>query len=758
MKPPQKTRLAVWLLALTILAPAAAFLLLRQTTPTDGARLEPGARALQTGGMLVQPLVELPGGLREGDVVVSVGGIPLETWARGIFQRIDKRPEWTYGTSVPYTVIRDGSPEEIEVVLDHYPLGTAAAKNWGSMLYAPVFLLVGAFVYARRPDVPASKALLILSFSIVSATTWSLGLQISDFLFPTGFWLFKLTTVVCYLLFFVAGFHFAVLFPRPLPVLKKHPRIIPAAYGGALLLVLGWTGGSWFFSSSYLDWLDRWIGAEGICAAVFLALTIGAITQQYRVNRSGVTRQQIRWVVWAALFSGGAGLLLYIVPVALGGVSINPNFISFLILPFPVSLAISILKHNLFEIDRLINRTLVFGLLTASVGGVYLAVVWGLNQFFQTWGNLYILLVANFLAAVLFQPLRIWLSRGVNRFMYGKRDEPFEVLAKLSQRLEEAVSLQAALPTIVETVAQTIKLPYVAIAIATTSGMETATSYGKPDGSQVRFPIYNQGEVVGELVANQREADEPFTESEWRLLSSVARQSGAVVQSVLLTEDLKRSRQRLVTAQEEERRRLRRDLHDGLGPTLASHLLKIGSARSVLGRDLSLADTYLDQLEQETEDILVEIRRLVYNLRPPTLDQLGLAGAIQSFANEFNQNQDGPRQLAVRVDVPEKVSVLPAAVEVAAYRIVLEAINNASRHAGARSCRVTLRVEDALHLTICDDGSGLPEQIRHGVGFASMRERAFELGGRFWITATQGGGTEIGVSIPLDQHEAGSEG
>jgi two-component system, NarL family, sensor kinase len=751
MKNTHLTLLAVWFLALVILIPWAVFLNLRLSLPTDGARLEPGERGLLDAGVTVSPLRDLPEGLQAGDVVLAAAGRSMEEWAQLLFVGGMERPGWEMDDQIPYTVLRAGEVQEIEVTLIPYTLGAAAAKNWGSMLYAPFFLLVGTFVFVRRPELPASRVLFLLSCCITSATTWSLGLQISDFIFPGGFWLYKLTTVVYYLLFFVTGFHFAAIFPRPLPLLQGRPWIVPGAYTAAALMVIGWTGVTYRLASSTLEWLEMWITIEGICAAVFLGLTLAAFLLQFRANRSGQYRQQIRWVVWAVLFSGGAGLLFYIFPIAVGRVSINPNFISFLILPFPLSIAISILKHNLFEIDRLINRTLVYGLLTLSVGGVYLAVVGLLGLIFHTYGNWYILLAANALAALLFQPLRIWLSRGVNRFMYGERDEPFEVLSRLGRRLAETVSLPAALPALAETVAQALKLPYVAIVLSGPTGFEPVTSFGKPTEEVDAYPISNQGEIVGQLLVGLRDVDEPFNEAEQRLLGSVASHAGPVIQSVLLNADLQRSRQRLVTAQAEERRRLRRDLHDGLGPTLASHLLKLGAARSQFKHNPALADRYLGELEQETEDLLAEVRRLVYDLRPPSLDQLGLLGALRACASQHNTLPSEPAHLQVVLSLPEKLPALPAAVEVAAYRIVQEALNNAVRHAQASRCEIRLACDQALHLSITDNGLGFQGNPKPGVGLASMRERATELGGVCQINSVSAGGLSIQVSLPLFQ-------
>jgi len=223
--------------------------------------------------------------------------------------------------------------------------------------------------------------------------------------------------------------------------------------------------------------------------------------------------------------------------------------------------------------------------------------------------------------------------------------------------------------------------------------------------------------------------------------------------AVRLTSDLQRSRQRLVTALEEERRRLRRDLHDGLGPTLAGVTLEIGAARNLLGRDPAAADALLARLQAETKAATAEIRRVVYGLRPPALDELGLVGAIREEAGRFASAEHaggkaGPG-LLVSVEAPEHLDGLPAAVEVAAYRITLEALTNVARHADASRCTIHLTFHDGLELQVTDDGTGLPADYRAGVGLTSLRERAAELGGVCTIQSTPSGGTAVRAHLPI---------
>jgi signal transduction histidine kinase len=283
---------------------------------------------------------------------------------------------------------------------------------------------------------------------------------------------------------------------------------------------------------------------------------------------------------------------------------------------------------------------------------------------------------------------------------------------------------------------------------------------------------------LGELQLALRPGEQSFSAADWRLLTELARQISVSVSSAQLSHALQHAREQLVVAREEERRRLRRDLHDGLGPVLAAQRLKLGSARYFLNQDPAVADRLLAEQEQDLDAALQEVRRLIDNLRPPALDDLGLAVAIQRVAAHYCQtgsaqagNEESSRaasSLQVSVDVPNALPPLPAAVEVACYRIVQEALTNVVRHAEARHCWLTLKVvkraggaqgERVLLLTVADDGRGLEGRGMDsrglgstggsGLGLHSMRARAEELGGTMSIGPNRPLGTLLRVQLPI---------
>ncbi|MEU8261600.1 histidine kinase [Micromonospora sp. NPDC048999] len=393
---------------------------------------------------------------------------------------------------------------------------------------------------------------------------------------------------------------------------------------------------------------------------------------------------------------------------------------------------VGIARHGLFDTRAVLNRALVYGFLSVVLVAVYLVVVVALGFFA---GGLVPQVAAAVAAALAVLPLRDLAQRRINQIVYGLRDDPAAAFARLGDRLDAAGVPEDILPAAASTVAEALRLRYVAIE----AGGAILCRYGRVvPGVTEELPLPFAGETIGHLVLQTR-ADGDLAPDERRLLSDLAKQVAVAARAVVLTQELLGSRQRLVAAREEERRRLRRDLHDGLGPTLAGIALGIDTVRRATGDDGPTAEL-LATLRQATEAAVGDIRRIVYDLRPPILDELGLAGAIREQAMRLG---------AADVDVPDNLPPLPAAVEVAAYRIAVEALTNAARHAPGKPVSVQLCVNGRLELSIADDGAGLPDGYRAGVGLNSMRERAAELGGRCVVSRRDPCGTLVRAEFPL---------
>lgn len=487
---------------------------------------------------------------------------------------------------------------------------------------------------------------------------------------------------------------------------------------------------------------------------------VGFSAQVYRYLKvsTAAERQQTKWFVYGLFLSIALGALASLTyPTVLntppGG--LLPWWTPFGRLSWiaamaiiPLSLTFGVMRYRMWGIDILLNRALVYGVLTAVIVGVFILIVALLGALFQTSGNLVLSLIATAAVAILFQPLRERLQRGVNRFMYGERDDPYAVIARLGERLELTLAPDALLPTLVETVGHALKLPYVAIELKTVDNRPETPITFPPNTvrprSVVGFLLVYQHEPIGELIVAPRVGDETLSAADRRLLDTIADQAALAAHTVRLTTDLQHSRERLVTEREQERRRIRRDLHDGLGPALASITLKLDAARNLLPPNAAASEALLKELKTQTQGAIGDIRRLVYDLRPPALDELGLVGALREFASRSRSDE-----LQVSLDVTEPLPLLSAAVEVAAYRVVTEAITNVRRHAHARRCDVSVKADGALQIEIRDDGVGLPTNYQAGVGLISMRERASELGGTCLIESNPGHGTRIVATLPI---------
>jgi signal transduction histidine kinase len=378
-------------------------------------------------------------------------------------------------------------------------------------------------------------------------------------------------------------------------------------------------------------------------------------------------------------------------------------------------------------------------------------IVAALSELFRLSNNFLIAAIATGVIALLFQPLRERLQRGINRFLYGERDEPIRVLNQLGSQLENTSAPEAALPVIVDTIATTLRVPYVALEWTAEDGARVpAARYGAPRPDIVRLPLRFQNQSLGELLVAPRSPGEKFTAADLQLLDNLARQAGAVVYTARLNSQLQQSRERIINEREQERKRLRRDLHDGLGPTLASQTLKLDAALELVNGDDAAnagARKILQDLKVQTQTTVADIRRIVYELRPPALDDLGLLGALRAHLAQSNDING----LQITFNASE-LPPLSAAVQVNAYRIVLEAVTNVVKHAGAQKCIVTLSgTDNLLQLSVQDDGIGIPANPPPGVGLGSMRERAQELGGTFMVESVEPQGTRVIARLPIQQ-------
>jgi two-component system, NarL family, sensor kinase len=477
-----------------------------------------------------------------------------------------------------------------------------------------------------------------------------------------------------------------------------------------------------------------WLGYDRLIYTLFAGLVLGLVAMLGRLGGAGPALRRQLFVVWPA----AALLTAELIWENWGSDSIGAVTSPIVTTLFAIAVAAAILRYGLYDIDLVLNRALVYALVSALLVGAYLGTVAAANSVFGHAG-LAGSLAGAALVALLFAPLRLRLQHATDRLLYGERRDPYLVMASLGERLPEA---GAALPALAATVARTLKLPYVAIELERDGELVPAACAGSQRGEPLILPLVYQGAAVGRLTLGRRAPGDAFTRAEEKLFGDIARQVGVTAYAVRLTEDLQSSRGRLVLAREEERRRVRRDLHDGLGPTLAGIALQLDAARALLQRDPQAVEERLATLVAETQAAIADVRRLVYDLRPPALDELGLVPALRQQAARFPG-------LEIVVQAPDELGDLPAAVEVAAYRIATEAVTNVARHAAAGRCTVRLALNGALELEVADDGCGMNPGWRPGVGVTSIRERAAELGGSCVLVPSPSGGTVVRARLPV---------
>ena len=551
----------------------------------------------------------------------------------------------------------------------------------------------------------------------------------------------------------VAMFQLAYVFPDG--------RFVPAWSRWLVLVWVGFLAASLMLAVALPDSARQQDLIDSVVVLVLVSSGVAAQVYRYRRVSGPVERHQTKgvlaalglWLVFAAILvltplrdlqneATQAGLVINLLILAVSTVILGL---------IPVSVAVAVLRYRLFDVDVWISRGLVYGMLVLFVVGVYVVVVGGLGLVWRD-GGILLPVVATGLAAVVFTPVRLRLQQRIHRWVYGARDDPHAVLTRLGERLSSTLPSEQVAQTVVETIGSALRLPYVTLDLADGGPV---TEFGRAPGTEERsFDVTYQGRHVGRLGVAPRPREQ-LSARDLHLLEEVAQQSGPALWAASLTADLRHSRHRAISIREEERRRLHRDLHDGLGPTLASLCQRLGATRHLITDDPARAATVLSDLEAQTRAAIADLRTLVYSLRPPALDELGLVGALQEACRRLS---DRPDVLRITVRSDTEHLDLPADVEVAAYAIVMEAITNMLRHSSARSCEVSLglpgpdsgQAERHLVVQISDDGVGLPEPDREQGGLATMRERAEEVGGLLTYRPGRPTGLVVEAALPID--------
>ncbi|HEX5015621.1 MAG TPA: sensor histidine kinase [Candidatus Limnocylindrales bacterium] len=714
---------------------------IRVANPTSGGSLALGHYRPE--GVVVTILPDVATTLRDGDLVVVMDGRTTLAWADTV--PAAGRSPGEVGDVVPFEIVRGGETLAVDVPLSPFPAGAVLLDAWGTLTFVGAMLVMGVFVFWRRPLVPASGALLLSAAGAVGSTVpFLLG---NDPLDLTDGVIVPMTvgTSLVYLLLWGGLIDFFLVFPRPFGRLGTRPSLRVVPYAAVAVSYLGAVAIARFTEPTALAWIASWGYWTILPTLITFAATPVILVLRWR-RADAPERQLLRAFGWVLGFIVAVDAVIWLIPELLRAPVLIPWSMAALIgLPFPILIAVAILRYGAFDFDVVIRRSVVYGGLTIAVIAVYVVVAAGLGAILGSASAFATSLLATGITALAALPIRDALQRASSRLIYGDRDEPVRAIRRLGDRLEASVDPESMPRVVVDTVGDALRLPYVGLELGTAPAARLAAERGSPPAELVERPLVFQGRIIGRLLVAARGPADPLSASDLRLLDDLAQQVGVAAHAALLTEDLRASRERLVTAREEERRRLRRDLHDGLGPALAAIGMRAGAAESLVRDDPDRAADLLAELQAEVSAAVVDVRRLVDALRPPAIDEVGLVGALRLAAGRL----ESPGSPRLEVESDGRLPELPAAVEVAAYRIGTEAMTNAVRHAGAATCSLRLVGGSDLTVVVEDDGRGLPTTPRAGVGLVSMHERAAELGGECRVEPRPGGGTRVVARLPL---------
>jgi signal transduction histidine kinase len=494
-----------------------------------------------------------------------------------------------------------------------------------------------------------------------------------------------------------------------------------------------------------------------------IATCVAALIVRYRRSR-GVEREQIRWLIYA----GAITVFWLALPFEHGNGGL-PDFIQgFVLMLIPIAIGVAILQYRLYDIDVVIRKTVVVGVLAAFIGVIYVAIVVGLGSFADSPA---LRIGATALVAIAFQPVRDRANRWANRLVYGARATPYEVLARFGDRVGETYASEDVLPRVARVIAEGTSAVRAEVWLRVGDEMRLAASWpdadARPpvavtdgalplDGDHVAA-VRHHGELLGAIAVHKR-ASEPVTPAETDLVDRLADQAGLILANARLTADLearldqiaiqaaelRASRQRIVTAQDEERRRLERNIHDGAQQHLVALAVKLRLAKTAIAADPVRGRAMLEEIGGEIEAALDTLRALSLGIYPPLLEEQGIAPAL---AAQY-----------VRSGLPVRMNAgttdrYPIEIEAAVYFAALEALQNAAKYARANEIAISITRDDGvLRFSVRDDGVGFDAAASGGgTGLAGIRDRLAVFGGDATVESAPGKGTVVRGRVPITE-------
>ncbi len=504
------------------------------------------------------------------------------------------------------------------------------------------------------------------------------------------------------------------------------------------------------------------LGIDGLKAPLYLLTVVGSILTLVAAILAGVAivvryrgataevRQQIRWLrfVGVAVLIELAANIMAGIATGDGGIGWAGDVLFFsvfftLMVGIPVACGIAILKYRLYDLDVVIRKTVVFALLAVFITVVYALIV-GLGS--QLFNSSALSFVAAAVLAVAFQPVRDRTRRIADRVVYGQRSTPYEVLSEFSGRVGEAYATEDVLGRMAQVLAGGAGAESATVWLRSSGQMRPAASAPAEATPPSELPVdavevRHQGEVLGALSVRMPPSD-PMNPAKQQLVEGLASQAGLVLRNVRLIQELRASRQRLVAAQDEERRKIERNIHDGAQQQLVALAVQLKLARTILDRDPAKAGTILDGLQTIASDALEDLRDLARGIYPPLLADKGLPSALEAQV----------RKAVVPTDVrTEGIGRYPQDVESAVYFSCLEALNNVAKYAEASTASISLARDDGyLVFTVADDGRGFdPDSTGYGTGLQGIADRLDAIGGTLEVRSAPGSGTTVRGSVAV---------
>lgn len=643
------------------------------------------------------------------------------------------------------------------------PTGVLGGLSWLAIGVAPMYG-VAVWVVCKRPEHPQARRLLLMGSALAVNVALEGPIQDAVRRHDAGTWLWWPNLIYGYagVLSLIAGVLLLASYPDGVVERPWQRRVLWAVWLHLLippLLLL--TSPTLVFDRYLFDpapvvaspfavpWLEFLSGpVVAVYAYYYGALVLVAVLFVRFLQAGREQRARMRLLTYVSVALVGCTALTFTVASGYGADPpvwvrlLNGTYVV-LLLMVPVSIVIGIIRHRLFDLDSVVRRSATFGVLSLLIAGAYLGLSAAPGLTLGSEVPVELAVLITIVAAVAFQPLRSRLEHLANRMVFGERVNRYELLTAFGARLEQAVELDDLLPRLAGTVHRGLAARWVRVTLP-----GVCEVVGTPAGdAELRVPLDRGGEVVGHIECGPKEGG--YEPGDRELLQTLASQAATAIANVQLTarlaeqvDELARSRARIVAAQDTERRRIERNIHDGAQQHVVALIMKLRLARNQLGRGERAADEVLDELQGDARELLTDLRELAHGIHPPVLSDQGLVVAVEARADRL------PMEVRVRADAAVRTGRLDADIEGAAYFVICEALTNVVKHSAARSAGIDLsRADGRLTVLVHDDGVGLAKGT--GQGLTNLRDRVEALGGRLRVESEPGAGTRVRADLPV---------